>query len=192
MASDTSKTTATDLLRQQHDNVKLMFSQFVPSKGADRQELFDCIRAALAVHETAEEMVVYPALRGIDDHGKQLAEARIAEEDKAKEVLAKLEKLGVDADTFDTMFDRFRKSVLQHAEAEESEVFPFLESHCDHDKLTQMGSAISVAEKLAPTHAHPHGPNSAVGNLLVGPFVAIVDKVRDALSKSSAPERKAG
>ena len=28
---------------------------------------------------------------------------------------------------------------------------------------------------------HPHGPSGPVGNLLVGPFAAMVDKVRDAL-----------
>jgi hypothetical protein len=34
---------------------------------------------------------------------------------------------------------------------------------------------------MAPTHAHPHGPNSAIGNMVVGPFAAMVDKVRDKL-----------
>src|SRR5436190_3047811 len=162
MATSTPNMTATEHLRQQHANVKQLFSQFVPAKGAERNELFDCLRAALAVHETAEEMVVYPVLRGIDDHGQQLTEARIAEEDKGKRVLADLEKLGVDGEGFDTMFDDFRKSVLQHAEAEETEVFPYLESHCDVDQLRKMGNAIGVAEKMAPTHPHPHGPNTAI------------------------------
>ena len=31
-------------------------------------------------------------------------------------------------------------------------------------QLERMGQAIERAQKLAPTHAHPHGPNSAVGN----------------------------
>src|SRR4051794_15065059 len=114
--TDTANMTATDVLRRQHENVKQMFSQFVPSTGAARGELFDCLRATLAVHETAEEMVVYPVLRGIDDQGTKLAEARIAEEDEAKRVLAELEKLGVEGDGFETKFDDFRTSVLQHAE----------------------------------------------------------------------------
>jgi hypothetical protein len=38
-----------------------------------------------------------------------------------------------------------------------------------------------LAEKFAPTHAHRMAPESAVGNLLVGPFVAMVDRVRDAI-----------
>jgi hemerythrin superfamily protein len=182
-----SDITATELLRQQHQTVQQMLSQFVPSKGSDRGELFDCLRATLAVHETAEEMIVYPVLRGISDVGKKIAEARVEEESEAKDVLAQLEKLGVDGSGFDEQFEAFRKSVLKHAGAEESEVFPLLESNVDNEKLRKMASSIQMAEKLAPTHPHPHGPDSAVGNMLVGPFVGMVDKVRDALSGSKAP-----
>jgi hypothetical protein len=39
---------------------------------------------------------------------------------------------------------------------------------------------------MAPTHPHPHGPTSGIGNQLVGPFVAMVDKVRDKLAKAHA------
>jgi hypothetical protein len=38
-----------------------------------------------------------------------------------------------------------------------------------------------VAEALAPTHPHPRGPDSALGNIAVGPMVAVGDRTRDAL-----------
>jgi hypothetical protein len=44
-----------------------------------------------------------------------------------------------------------------------------------------MRTSLEAAEAMAPTHPHPHGAESAVGNMVVGPFVAVVDKVRDAL-----------
>jgi hypothetical protein len=44
-----------------------------------------------------------------------------------------------------------------------------------------MTSELEVAEAMAPTHPHKMAPESAAGNLLVGPFVAMVDRVRDAL-----------
>jgi len=190
MADTTTDMTATELLREQHQNVKQMLSQFGPSKGNERSELFDCLRALLAVHETAEEMIVHPALRGISDEGRRIADARVEEENEAKRVLADLEKTGVDGSGFDSLFDQFRTSVLQHAEAEEAQAFPMLEAGVPADKLRQMASAIRTAEKLAPTHPHPHGPSGPVGNTLVGPFVGIVDKVRDALSGQQ--EKKAG
>src|SRR5205809_122355 len=156
-----TETTATELLRQQHQTVQQLLSQFVPSSGSDRGDLFDCLQATLAVHETAEEMVVYPVLRGINDQGRQIAEKRINEESEAKDVLAQLEKLGVDDPGFEPHFEQFRTSVLEHAEAEEAEVFPMLEAHVEGEKLQKMATSIRLAEKMAPTHPHPHGPDSA-------------------------------
>src|SRR2546421_149069 len=92
-----TKSTAPELLRQQHQNVKRMFSEMSRVRGKDRDDLFDCLRKTLAVHETAE--------------------------------------------------------------------------------------AILIAERVAPTHPHPHGPETALGNLMVGPFVAMVDKVRDKIAE---------
>jgi hemerythrin superfamily protein len=179
----TTQSTATELLRQQHESVKKMFREFDQATGEQRQEIFDCLRGMLAMHETAEEMIVYPELRHIGDSGERIAEARIAEESDAKKVLADLEKRGVDGEGFDTEFASFRTAVLQHAEAEETEVFPTLEANLDVQKLREMADAILVAESVAPTRAHPHGPNSALGNLLLGPFVALVDQVRDKIAE---------
>jgi hypothetical protein len=110
----------------------------------------------------------------------------MAEEDEATAKLAELEELTPDGDGFDVKLAAFAREVLAHAEAEEQELFPILEADCDAAQLERMGHAIERAEKLAPTHAHPHGPTSAVGNYLVGPFVAMVDKVRDALHDTPA------
>ena len=44
-----------------------------------------------------------------------------------------------------------------------------------------MRTALEKAEKMAPTHPHTHGPESAIGNMIVGPFVAVADRVRDAI-----------
>jgi hypothetical protein len=43
-----------------------------------------------------------------------------------------------------------------------------------------MRKAVKFAESVAPTRPHP-GVESAPANMLAGPFVAMVDRVRDAL-----------
>lgn len=172
----------TDLLRSQHENVKAMFGPIIDAEGDQRSELFDCLRATLAVHETAEEMVVHPAARRIGPEGERIVEARLAEEGKAKEALAALEKLTPAGEGFGPKLLAFQQDVLRHAEAEERELFPLLEQHCDQTELERMAELVEAAEKLAPTHPHPHGPDGAIGNLLVGPFVAMVDRVRDKLA----------
>ena len=84
---------------------------------------------------------------------------------------------------FDTLFVEFRTAVMQHAEAEETEVFPLLENNINGARLLDMGEAILIAETVAPTHPHPHGPQTALGNLVFGPFVAIADRVRDKITE---------
>jgi hemerythrin superfamily protein len=190
MANQITRPTATELLRQQHDEVRRMFSQLVPSTGSARAELFDCLRATLAVHETAEEIVVYPEVRALGDEGQRIADARLEEESAAKQMLADLEKIGPEGGAaFDELLEKFRTAVVAHASAEETEVFPLLESTVEGNKLGEMADAILVAEDMAPTHPHPHGPDSALGNLLIGPFVALVDKVRDKLNEHGKDRR---
>ena len=112
-------------------------------------------------------------------------QARLDEESKAKQMLSDLEKIGPDGDGFSTKLAEFRAAVLAHAEAEEHQVFPLLDANLSDDELHKMGDALRTAETMAPTHPHPHGPESAIGNALVGPFVAMADKVRDVLESHS-------
>ena len=181
MPSNSSATgDAVDLLTAQHEEVRQLFSQ-IQGGGPGRKDTFECLVRLLAMHETAEEEVIYPALRRTGPDGEQVAEARKAEEDEAKTMLSDLEKLGVDGEGFDAQLETFRMSVLAHAENEERVVFPRLRQSLDAESLQSMRTALETAEAMAPTHPHPHGPESALGNILVGPFVAVVDKVRDAM-----------
>jgi hemerythrin superfamily protein len=172
-----------DLLLAQHEQVKSLFATLRTLKGDAATEPFNELRRMLAVHETAEEEVVYPALRqlGADD----IVEARLTEEDEAKKTLADLEKMGPEATEFSGVLASFEKDVLAHATAEEREVFPRLQQGIEAEQRRKMGQALKAAEAVAPTHAHKSAPESAIGNLIVGPFVAIVDKVRDAIREHS-------
>jgi hemerythrin superfamily protein len=170
-----------DLLTAQHQQVKSLFATLRTANGEAANQPFDDLRAMLAVHETAEEEVVYPALRGLgfDD----IVQARLAEEDEAKKALADLEKMGPTAPEFAGELASFEKAVLAHAEAEETHVFPRLQQGIDAEQRQKMALAVMAAEAIAPTHAHKMAPTSATGNMIMGPFVAIVDRVRDAINE---------
>lgn len=176
--STTTAADAVDLLVTQHEEVRGLFSELQGATG--RADAFECLVRLLAVHETAEEEIVYPALKRTGPEGEQIADARRSEEDEAKQMLSDLEKIGVDGEGFDTQLETLRAAVLDHA-ASEREVFPRLRQSLGAETLEKMRSALETAEAMAPTHPHPHGPESAIGNMTVGPFVAIADKVRDAL-----------
>lgn len=169
-----------DLLEAQHGEVRRLFDQ-LEGGGPEEAETFECLLRLLAVHETAEEEVVYPALRSIGPDGDRIADERTGEEGEAKKALSELESLGVGAQEFAEKLAAFRLNVMEHAAGEEREVFPLLRRSLDEDKRRAMRTALEAAERMAPTHPHPHAPESALGNLITGPFVAVVDKVRDAI-----------
>ena len=170
---------ATQLLRQRHKEIEKLFDKTIKSSGAERAELFDCLRATLAVHETTEEMFVHPIGRRCGPNGDAIVEERLAEEKEATQVLAELEKLGPDGDQFGNRLMTFRRAVEAHAHAEEKELFPLIDSECSQDDLANLADAIMQGEQLAPTHAHPHAGQNPVALMLAGPFVAMVDKARD-------------
>ena len=180
---ETQERDVVDLLLAQHDEVRALFGQMASGGGRERKGSFDRLVNLLAVHETAEEMVVYPAVRASGPDGDALADARTAEESEAKDALSELEKIGVESPDFDTKFDAFQHMVDTHARNEEREIFPLLRQSQTPEQLQKMAKAVEAAERIAPTHPHPHGPESAVGNTVVGPFVAVVDRIRDALRK---------
>ena len=168
------------ILRQQHQWIRQMMGSVSSAQPSARAETFEPLVRLLAVHETGEEMVVYPALRrAAGAEGERIATARTREEDKAKKVLAELEKMDKSSAEFLTKFTALSTDVEAHASAEEQEVFPLLAQKLDATELRGLGMQLQVAESLAPTHAHRSAPESAVGNMLVGPFVAMVDRVRD-------------
>ena len=113
----------------------------------------------LAVHETAEEMVIYPWI--LFDRATKVnasLDARTDEEDQSKKELTELEKLDLDSAEFASRFKAFRAAVESHAENEEREVFPLLEKSTDETQRKRMAAALTVAEGIAPTHPHKTAP----------------------------------
>ncbi len=181
--ANTTPTDVLDVIKSQHDEVKRLFTQVTAAKGEQLEATFCDLRRMLAIHETAEEEVVYPVLRGIGDEGKRVAEARTTEEAEATKMLARLEGMEAGSGEFTKLLATFRTAVLHHAESEEAEVFPLIRTQ-DADTRQRMATAFEMAEKAAPTHAHPHSGTSATSNLIAGPALAIMDRVRDTLRKT--------
>src|SRR4051794_6725501 len=50
-------------LKEQHQQIKSLFSEVRSASGEQRREAFFALRRLLAVHETAEEEIVHPAAR---------------------------------------------------------------------------------------------------------------------------------
>ncbi|KUI28298.1 hemerythrin [Mycobacterium sp. IS-1496] len=166
-------------LKDQHNLIKDLFEEvFSASSDEAREKAFTELRQLLAVHETAEEMVVHPRARQEIKAGDEVVDARLAEEHDAKEQLSKLEGMDFGSQEFLTELTSFRDAVVQHAELEELEEFDKLQRELDADDLKRLASAVRAAEAIAPTRPHP-GVESAKLNFAVGPFASMIDRARD-------------
>lgn len=172
------------VLTEQHDRARALLAQlhdvFAPLDDSIRAAtgpLRDLVRL-LAVHETAEEEVVYPVLK-TQLQAAHVADPRLAEEGEAKRMLAKLDRMAAAVSELPAVLAEFGQAMLAHAEHEEQQVFPLLRDRLNAGQRRAMAVAFRAAEAVAPTHPHPHAPESAVGNLLLGPVLATIDRVRD-------------
>ena len=170
------------VLLEQHARIRDLFREVAATQGEYKEQVFDELRALLAVHETAEEMVLRPVSAKVA--GDSVAKARNEEEAETNEALEKLETVDISAPDFAATFAAFEKSVIAHAEKEESEEFPVILDECDEKKRAFMGKQILAAESLAPTHPHPSTVGSTGAQLTVGPFASLVDRTRDLIKRT--------
>jgi hemerythrin superfamily protein len=166
------------LLAQDHETVGQRFTELESAAPELRADLFWELVTQLVRHEVAEEVIVYPALRH-EPGGSAVADARQAEEAEAEKMLARLEKVDPTTEQFLGAIRDLHAAVLEHASNEEAEVFPLLLANEEPDFLTQLGQKFKGEKLAAPTHPHPHTPNTALANKVAGPIVAFIDRLRD-------------
>ena len=171
-------------LKAQHNLIEDMFDEVLhASEPKAREKAFVDLRQLLAVHETAEEMVVHPRVRREVDGGDEIVDARLKEEHQAKEQLSELEKIDVASPQFIDELTKLRDAVLDHAAHEENDEFPGLQQELSEDDLKRTAQAVRAAEAIAPTRPHP-GVESAKLNFAVGPFASMLDRARDAIKQA--------
>ena len=176
---------AVQFLTDQHNLIKDLFEEVLSASSDEaRDKSFTELRQLLAVHETAEEMVIHPRARHELSDGDAIVDARLAEEHEAKEQLSKLEKMDIGSKEFITELTQFRDAVVDHAEHEESEEFNKLERKLSSDDLERMAKALQAAQAIAPTRPHA-GVESAKLNFAVGPFASMLDRARDLIKAAT-------
>ncbi|WP_424062793.1 hemerythrin domain-containing protein [Mycobacterium sp.] len=166
-------------LKAQHNLIEDMFDQVLHASDPQaREKPFVQLRQLLAVHETAEEMVVHPRVRREVDAIDSIVDARLEEEHEAKELLSSIEKIDITSQQFIDELTKLRDAVMDHALHEESFEFPKLQRELDAEELKRLGTAVRAAEAIAPTRPHA-GVESAKLNFAVGPFASMIDRARD-------------
>jgi len=143
MAKSSRKTTLPEpmeMLIADHREVQKMFKQFEKLKEQDddqsKRDLVDLTCAELKVHTQIEEEIFYPAAREALAEGDLVAEA-LVEHNSAKELIAKLQGSGANAEEYAAMFTVLGEYVNHHIAEEQNEMFPKLKkADLDWDALT--------------------------------------------------------
>lgn len=173
---------AISLLKQDHGNIEALFNRFehlsADTPPAEQRHVVELILEQLSVHAEIEEQVFYPALQAKLDDTFPVLEA-LEEHHVAKSTLAELDRLPATAERFRAKTIVLIESVRHHLEEEEGEdgLFEQARTAFTAAELEELGQRMEDAKKVVPSRPHPHAPNQAPLNALLGLPVAVVDLV---------------
>jgi len=174
----------TTIIENDHREVEGLFAQyFVAANPQAKDQVVDQIRLALAPHAAAEEILVYPAVRGAVGDGKEQADHAIDEHQEIKRLLSEVDKMSADDPQRDERVRQLQQAVDHHVQEEESTVLPSLRAGLDDQRREQMGDLFQKMKPLLPTHPHPLVPGTATAQLLAGPLASVADRIRDFVSR---------
>jgi hemerythrin superfamily protein len=171
-----------DLLIAQHRQVRRLLDDLGGDSSNPRLDTFPRLVRLLSLHETAEEVVLYPVVRANLDEGRELAAKLIDEERRLKARLVYMEAAGAATATFQVRLPSFTSTVLRHMEHEEIEIFPALRASRDVTTLGGLATALSAAEAIGPTHGHRRTPDHPLITVLCAAPASLVDRLRDTVT----------
>ncbi|HEU0047448.1 MAG TPA: hemerythrin domain-containing protein [Nitrososphaera sp.] len=143
------------LLKEDHDKVAGIFEQLEPTteRGVKtREELFTRLKNELDVHTRIEEEIFYPALRDADQTHDIVLEA-YEEHAVVKELLAELESLSKDDETWGAKLKVLQENVEHHVEEEEGEMFPEARKVLSTTEADALGERLEAAKQQKKTAA---------------------------------------
>jgi hemerythrin superfamily protein len=176
-----------ELLTSQHREVEQMWKMMQAAHGDGSTgvgEMGQKIVKMLSQHDALETQFLYPELRATaGDEGRRLSEHSLDEHKEVRELLTQVDGRDfTDNNVFMTL-SRCVDAVMHHVQEEESEIFPLLRQTCDEPRLMDLGKQLEMTLPSAPTHPHPHTPDSKVGATVAGMAAGLMDKARDALKR---------
>lgn len=189
-------TDAIEVLRRDHEEVKRMLTELekgpVAASGADQDQLTLRKRMTEQViieeskHEAVEEEYFWPAVREHVPDGDKLADHAVHQEQEAKQVLSRLDKLGAGDADFETLLSEFIGAAREHIAYEERDVWPGFQQALSAGQRDDIGVKLEQGKKMAPTRPHPNVPPSPGILKATGPAAAAADKLRDKVTGRDA------
>jgi hemerythrin superfamily protein len=138
---------AIDLLEQQHREALQLFKEIEKADADEKEELFDELADALAVHAAIEEQHFYPATK--DARTEDLLREAVEEHLSVKRIIADMLEMEPDDPQFDAKCKVLQEQVEEHVEEERTELFPKVRKMHSKDELEDLGVLMEqTAEQL--------------------------------------------
>jgi hemerythrin-like domain-containing protein len=137
---------AVTLLTTDHTEMKKLMNDLdeTTERGIKiRHELFGKLREKLEIHETIEEEIFYPALK---EHpkAKDIVLEGIEEHHVVDGIVAELEGLSVEDETWGAKLTVMKENVEHHMDEEESDMFPKAKKVFEEDELKTLGERMQA------------------------------------------------
>ena len=133
---------ALTLLKDDHQKMRKLLSELesTTERGVKtREELYAKIKGELMVHEAIEEEIFYPALKE-HPRAKEIVLEGYEEHHVVDTVMAELEGLPVDDESWGAKAKVMKENVEHHMEEEEGEMFQKARQVFDREELDELGT----------------------------------------------------
>lgn len=137
-----------DVLVAQHRQAERLFDHVAATPaGTGRRAAFAALVDFLHRHEKAEQEIVHPVLRALDDQSAAVVAARVEEERAADRAIATLISRGTGNGQFGVYLAELRQLVQAHARHEEAEEFPLLRARVSVEERQRMANNVQAATR---------------------------------------------
>jgi len=131
------------LLRMDHTKADTLFAEIL---GADEpqkiQEYFGQLYKDIKVHGTAEEQVLYPAVRPYYEHTQEIYE----QTDEVMEMLDEIKPLAPTSSEFKTKIEQLRTATRNHINQEEKDIFAIIRDNFSDEQQKQLATEFKTAK----------------------------------------------
>jgi hemerythrin HHE cation binding domain-containing protein len=189
VGGETTGPNVVDLLTREHREL-LALCEELTGDGTDaarRRTVAQVLSAELSRHLSAEEQYLYPAVRSTVPDGSVMVDREIHEDRALLEALRLLE--AADDTNRASRADDVQRRLTRHSDAASGDLLPMLLQLAPVEDLIRLGNRVELAEEAAPTRPHPSMPSTPPWNKVVDPAVAVVDKMRDLVSRRTTYPR---
>lgn len=119
---------AIELLKSEHQEVALLFSEFESADPSAQEDLAEQICQKLTVHAQIEEEILYPAAKdALDEDDADLVNEAEVEHASAKDLIAKIEGMDATDESYKATVKVLSEYIEHHVQEEETELFPLLQ-----------------------------------------------------------------